>query len=73
MKDLNVRQETIKILEEKTGSKLFDIGHSTFLLGKGNKSKNKLMRLHQGKKALHSDGSYKTKKATNGMLEDICK
>ena len=32
MKDLNVRQETIKILEEKTGSNVFDLGHSNFLL-----------------------------------------
>ena len=32
MKDLNVRQETIKILEENTGSNLFDHGHSNFLL-----------------------------------------
>ena len=33
MKDLNVRQETIKILEENLGGKLPDIGHSNFLLG----------------------------------------
>ena len=32
MKDLNVRQEAIKIPEEKTGKKLFDLGHSNFLL-----------------------------------------
>ena len=32
MKDLNVRQETMKILEENTGSNLFDLGHSNFLL-----------------------------------------
>ena len=32
MKDLNVRQETTKILEEKTGSNLFDLGCSSFLL-----------------------------------------
>ena len=31
MKDLNVRQETIKILEGNTGSNLFDLGHSNFL------------------------------------------
>ena len=31
MKDLNVRQETIKTLEEKTGNNLFDLGHSNFL------------------------------------------
>ena len=32
MKDQNVRQETIKILEEKTGNNLFDFGCSNFLL-----------------------------------------
>ena len=32
MKDLNVRQEAIKILKEKTGKNLFDSGHSNFLL-----------------------------------------
>ena len=32
MKDLNVSQEAIKILEEKTGNNLFDLSHSNFLL-----------------------------------------
>ena len=32
MKDLNVRQEAITILEEKAGKSLFDLGHSNFLL-----------------------------------------
>ena len=32
MKDLNVRQEAIKVLEEKAGKNLFDLGHSNFLL-----------------------------------------
>ena len=32
MKDLNVRQEAIKILEEKAGKNLFDLGYSNFLL-----------------------------------------
>ena len=32
MKDLNVRQEAIKILEEKAGKNLFDFGRSNFLL-----------------------------------------
>ena len=31
MKDLNVRQESIKILEENTGNILFELGHSNFL------------------------------------------
>ena len=30
--NLNVRQETIKTLEEKTGNNLFDLSHSNFLL-----------------------------------------
>ena len=32
MKDLNIRQEAIKILEEKAGKNLFDLSHSSFLL-----------------------------------------
>ena len=32
MKDLNVRQEAIKILEEKAGKNLFDLGRRNFLL-----------------------------------------
>ena len=32
MKDLNVRQKTIKLPQEKTDSNLFDLGHSNFLL-----------------------------------------
>ena len=32
MKDLNVRQEAIKILEEKAGKNLFNLGRGNFLL-----------------------------------------
>ena len=32
MQDLNVRQESIKILEENTGSNLCDLSRSNFLL-----------------------------------------
>ena len=32
MKDLNVRQETIKILQENIGSNRFELGRSNFLL-----------------------------------------
>ncbi|KAF0885331.1 LORF2 protein, partial [Crocuta crocuta] len=49
MEDLNIGQEATKILEEKTGNNLFDLGCSNFLLdfllgsgNKENKSKNKL-------------------------------
>ena len=62
MKDLNARQETIKIPEENTGSNLFDIGHSNFSLehvfrGKWNKSKNELLGPHENKKLVHSQGN----------------
>ena len=30
MKDLNMRQESIKILEENIGSNFFNIGHSNY-------------------------------------------
>ena len=33
MKDLNVRQKSIKILEKNTGSNLFNLSSSNFLLG----------------------------------------
>ena len=32
MKDFNVRQESIKILEKNTGNNLFDLIHSNFFL-----------------------------------------
>jgi len=61
MKDLNVRQESIKILEENIGSNLFSLGHSNFLLDLSLKAretrKNELLGLHQAKKLLHSKGN----------------
>ena len=49
MKDLTVRQETIKILEEKTGNNLFHLGRSNFLLNaspqaRGTKTNPKWMK-----------------------------
>ena len=32
MKDLKMRQETIKIIKQKTGSNLYDLGHINFFL-----------------------------------------
>ena len=50
-KDLNVRQETIRILEENAGRNLFDLGCSNFLLDASPKaretSRNDLLELHQ--------------------------
>ena len=41
MKDLIVRQESIKILEENTGNTLFKLGHSNFLQDTSTKAKEK--------------------------------
>lgn len=46
IKDVKIRSETIKLLKESIGSKLFDISNSNFFSGyvspsKGNRSKNK--------------------------------
>ena len=40
MKGLNVRQETIRILEENTGRNLFDLGHSNFSLDMYHKARD---------------------------------
>ena len=39
MKDLNMRQESIKILEENISSNLFDIGHSNFFQDRSPKAR----------------------------------
>ena len=39
MKNLNVRQDSIKILEENTGNTPFELGHSNFLQDTSTKAK----------------------------------
>ena len=79
IKELNVRPEAIKLLEENISSKLPDIGFGDDLFGfdtksKGNKNKTKQVVLHQTKKLLHREGSHQqNEKATYGTGENICK
>ena len=59
IKDLNVRQETIKTLEEKAGKDLSDLSHSNWHIPKGKGIKSKTVQLgpHQDKKLLHCKGN----------------
>ena len=79
IKDLNVRPDTINLLEENIGRTLYDINHSKILLDPPpremeiNTKINKwdLMKL---KSFLHSKGNHKQdEKTTLRMGENICK
>ena len=76
LKDLTVRQESIKILEENTGSNFFLETSPKESKGtlQGIKDKIELLGLHQDQKLLHSKGnSQQNQKTTERMGEDICK
>lgn len=46
MKKHNVRKESIKILEERTGSNLFDLSSSNFFLGTSPKAREARARMN---------------------------
>ena len=79
IKDLNVRPETIKILEESTGSNFSDIGCSNTSLGMSPEAREIRVKINywhhiKTKKSLHSKGNnQQNQKITYGMGEDICK
>ena len=67
IKNLSVSPKTIKILEENISHIFFDTGIGSICFrsvssGKGNKSKNKQVGLHQSKTAVHSEENYQQTK-----------
>ena len=62
IEDLNVRPQTIQILEEKLGSKILDIAHSNMLSDVSPQARetkeSKQMGLHQTKMFLHSKRNH---------------
>ena len=74
IKDLNVRPETIKILEENIGNKISDSAHSNIfsdISPQARKTKNKQMGLHQIKKFLHSKETIDKMKRQPTKWENI--
>ena len=65
MKDLNVRQEATKILEEKAGKNLFDLALSNFLLNTSLEARETTAKMNYWDlikiKLLHSFASAKLK------------
>ena len=79
IKDLNVRKESIRILEKNIGSNLFHISHSNFFQDMSLKAKEikakmsfwdfiKIESFCTAKETVK-----KNKETTHGMGEDICK
>ena len=61
MKDLNVKQEAIKILEEKAGKNLFDLARINFLLNTSLEARETKAKINYWDlikiKLLHSEGN----------------
>ena len=78
MKDLNVRQEYIKILEENTGNTLFELGHSNFLQDTSVKARETKAKMNYWdfikiRSFCTAKDTVKKTQTTYRMGEDICK
>ena len=73
--DLNMRQESIRILEENIGSNLFNISHSNFFQDMSPKAKETKAKINFWDfiKIKSKGNSQENKEATHGMGEDIFK
>ena len=77
MKELNVKPDTIKLLEENIGKTLFDINYSKIFFDpppRVTEIKTKINKWDLNLKHLHSKGNHKQdKKTILKMGENICK
>ena len=78
MKDINVGQEFIKILEENTGSNLSDLSRSNFWLDRSPKARETKAKMRYWdfikiKSMCTAKETVNKTKTTNRMGEDICK
>ena len=79
MKDLNLRKESIKILEENTGSNLFDLSRSNVFLGTLPKAREARAKMNYWdfikikSFCTAKETVNKTKRQLTRMGEDICK
>ena len=77
IKDLNVRPETIKLLQENVGRTPYDLNHSNILYDPPSRImeiKTKLEGPDKTSKLLHSKGNYKQgEKTSHGMGENNSK
>ena len=70
LKDLNVKHDTIKRLEENLGKTFLDINHGNIFLDQAPKAKEikakiKKIGSYQASKLLHSKGNHKQNKKIN--------
>ena len=71
LKDLNIRHDTIKLLEQNIGKTFSDVSHNSVFLGqftKGKRNKSKIKWELIKFRSLHSKENHKeSKKATYGL------
>ena len=78
MKDLNVREDSIKILEENTGNTLFELGHSNFFQDTSMKARETKAKMNYWgfikiKNFCTAKETVNKTKTTYRMGEGICK